>query len=475
MPVLFEIQGPESGTTFVSDSVFEFVSDSVFVFEDSDDVLRISTEKVADAHYWSPDILDMEPFSWRCDTVHGGMVRTQDRSSVTITMKAFVDKGWWLPDTIYTGTIYYTPDTEANAIPIVNCTLYRNKIDPPLSVSFDIYPEAYVVNLLSEATDYNGDTVPLPMAFGNVSYVIPVRLPDAGGGNRRYSSCGMTGTKHTHWHVFDDGVDACSNATTISSGVFEYTVTPAGEITVSGCGNATDTDPIYGTKVCYFNQLLAVLCGSGYLNIPLTTDFTFDNQFFEVNTFITSQDDVISFISKLASTVDSLCYIHNGTLYAHNFTWGSTQLTDINVETDLISIDYTKRGPVKKIIHTWIKRESVSESIGQYVKETEQEKSYVWDYPIGTEETINLYEESGYYNATWKLNNILAYLNKMEFTATKPLVGELILPGNYMDIYDYRYTGATFKASDATITDLVYDFIGKKITMEGYISSLVEL
>ena len=470
MPVLFEIRGEEAGMTFISDSVFIFMSDSVFVFEDAVDIMRISSEKVADAHYWSPDILDMEPVAYRCDYKYGGFVRPQDRSSVTISMKAFVDKGWWIPEIIYVGTIYYTPDTEENAVSIMSCTLYRNKINPPLSITFDIYPEAHVVNLLSEAVDYNGDTVPLPMAFGNVEYVKPVRLPDAGGGNRRYSSCGMVGTKHTHWHVFDDGIDVCGNATAISGGVFEYTVTPAGEISVSGCGNGVDDGGYFFTLENFFT----LMCGSSYLNIPLDIESTIFWTF-DINTFITSQDDVLSFISKVAASCDAIAYIHNGTLYAYNLTVAGTQLSDANVQTDLVSIDYLKRGPVKRIVYNWVKRESVSETIGQYVKETEQEASYNWDYPIGSEETVNVYDETTSTLVAWKLSKILSYLNKMEFSAVKPLVGDLIFPASYMDIYDYRYTGSTFQANDATIMSIIYDFLGKKITMDGYIESLVEL
>ena len=430
------------------------------------DLLRISTERVADTHYWSPDILSMESLSYRCATQYGGMAGIQDRSNATITMKAFVDKGWWVPDSLYYGNIYYTLDTEANAIFIASITLYLKKIDPPLSLSFDIFPEIHEVSLLEEVVDYYGNTVPLPMAFGNVEYVVPTRLPDAISGNQRRSSCGLVGTKHTHWHVFDDGIDVCSNATDIVDGVFEYTVVPEGEITVSGCGNGVLVESAY---VCTFDNFLTVMCGASYLDIPLVKDV---NLTFQVNTFATSQADVQSYMSGVAAANDSILYIHGGVFYAYSLTDGNFQLPDINVRKDVISIEYAQRGPVKKVTHTWEKRQSVSETIGQYVKKTEQEISASLSYLIGTEETVNLYEETGHTLSAEKISRILTYKNKMEFVFKKPLVDLLMLPGDYLDIYDYRYLSASFKADEATVIGVIYDFIEKEVTVEGYIEYL---
>jgi len=184
-------------------------------------------------------------------------------------MSAFDSADWWLTRRTHTCQLSYTETTEDEATILLNGTLFLDSIESPLSFGFTLFPEDNDVNMLSTATDYDGNTVVLPLAIGFVDYVRPVRLPDAGGGNQRYSAGGLTGTKHADWHVFDDGIDVCTNATEISSNVFELSVAPVGEITIS-------KDTAAPSMADFMVNVITTICGANYLNMTLVQDLTYD-------------------------------------------------------------------------------------------------------------------------------------------------------------------------------------------------------
>jgi len=288
--VLVQIFSDSGGGQFVDDDGGRFVSDTSGVFEDNVGVLRLSTEDYQGWRDWTGDVINIDPIAYRMDEIYVGMVRING-GNIVIALSAFNSAAWWLPDISYLCVVSITDTDESAAVVVMEGTIYRKKIDPPTSVSYDFYQNDISTNLLTTATDYNGDTVVLPKAFGHVNYVIPVRLPDAGGGNRRYSAGGLTGTKHTHWHVYDDGVDVCSNATAISSNVFEYTVTPAGELTISGTGTSSDNFDIF-----------AELCGASWLNTGIVDD---GNASGVISKWQDTQIFVTDFLSKVASVTDA--------------------------------------------------------------------------------------------------------------------------------------------------------------------------
>ena len=185
MPLLLQIQGPvDCGGNFADGAGGIFVSDDGFKMEDFASTMRISTENFAGYRYWSGDILGIEPIAFRMDKPYGGMVRVSGAGNIEIAMDAFPATGMnraggWMPETAYPCQILYTDALEDSAVLLMTGTLFRNTINPPRSISFNFYPDVYDADLLSTAVDYMGATVPLPMAFGAVEYVEPVRLADS--------------------------------------------------------------------------------------------------------------------------------------------------------------------------------------------------------------------------------------------------------------------------------------------------------
>jgi N-acetylneuraminic acid mutarotase len=193
---------------FVDDDGCVFVDDTGCIFDDTTGVMRISTEYFNGNYEWPSDVLDIQPISWRCDSLHGGYVRLGGVGSIEISMKAFSDLGWWFPATSYKITISHTSGIEDSAIVLMSGTLHLSEVKPPLSLIYNIHSETYDQDLLSTVTNYDGETVPEPMAFGAVNYVTPVRLADTDikvnswrrkadfpGIERERASCAVVGNK----------------------------------------------------------------------------------------------------------------------------------------------------------------------------------------------------------------------------------------------------------------------------------------
>ena len=179
MPLLITITAPGGGGQFVDDAAGLFVSDSEGVFEDSIGELHLSTENFRGNRYWSGDIINIDPIAWRMDQVYGGACRLSGNGSIEIALAAFDSNEWWFQGATYPCRIEYTDTLEDAAILLFNCTLHIQSVNLPLSVSYDVFHESYDKELLSTGVNYDGETVPLPMAFGTVTHVKPVRLADS--------------------------------------------------------------------------------------------------------------------------------------------------------------------------------------------------------------------------------------------------------------------------------------------------------
>ncbi len=127
-------------------------------------------------HFWRPEIISFSPPSYETATPHGGYVKV-GFGSISFSPDVFAAE--WPPPDQCDVEIYYTATTEAAAVSIFAGIVYLSDFDEE-SVSYEIYNPGYSVNLLETGTDYNGDEVPLPRAFGAVTHVQPVRLPDDG-------------------------------------------------------------------------------------------------------------------------------------------------------------------------------------------------------------------------------------------------------------------------------------------------------
>jgi len=460
MPLLLEILGPETGTTFVDDTAFEWISDAEFVFADLDQSLRLSTENFAGYRYWSGDILEMDPIAFKMDTAYGGAVRLTGAGRVTIAMSAFDSVDWWFTRYVHTCQLSYTDTTEDAAVVLLDGTLFMDSIEAPLSFGFTLFPKDNDVDMLSTATDYDGNTVVLPLALGFVQYVRPVRLPDAGGGNQRYSAGGLTGTKHVDWHVFDDGIDVCTNATAISDNVFELSVLPVGEITIS-------KDTVAPSTADWLVNILTTICGASYLNLVLVHDLSYAQGNQGITKWVDSQISAIELLSQIAVATDCFFYILSDTVYFHSNSTTYYDTLSLDVETD--TLDGTRfeyRQPVAIIRHNWKFRQSVAETIGQYVKEIDKEESVTTAYPYGQDITVDCYTETPSI-ANDRLDQMLLTYVQPQIFCKLPAQTTLIRPGTMFTLTDNRFDGRVITADSCHVQSVTWDFMDKTIEIEG--------
>ena len=468
MPLLVEFYKSEAGMQFVNDDGFGFVSDGEFVFNDKIGVLRLSDEKFNGYRAWNDDILGIDPIAFRMDQAYGGMVKISGAGTIEISMKVFHDAGpdWWFPAETYGCRISYATDLEDSAIILLEGTVYQSEINPPLSVTYTLYADNYGINLLQDATDYDGNAVVLPMAFGRVSFVTPTRISDEPGtGYRRYKAGGIVGTKHIDWHIFDDGIDVCSNAIDHLSDLDEiyYTVTPVGNITISGSGINVSGVGCWDV----FNHL----CQATWLDKPMTTYAPALNA--PVDRWQTEQILVVDFLSLVAAATENFFYILQGSLYLHRLNTADYGVVDMDVSNDTLEgTKYQRITPNSIAKYTYKTRKSVSESIGQYVKEFDVNVSAVSAYPFGSEITVDAMTET-FLTATLRLSVALSYLVALRGSLSLPLSSALLRPGTQFLLADRRYTGSVLTSTTFYLRDIVYDFISKKMTVEGEITTMV--
>jgi len=453
--LLIEISSPSGGSMFIDDSGAMFIDDANCIFDDTTGVMRISTENFNGITAWSNDVLNIEPIQWRCDNLHGGMVRIGGMGSIEISMKVFSDLGWWFPATSYPCRISHTSTLEDEAVILMDCTLHLFEINPPLSFRYNIFPENYDVDLLTTGTDINGETVVFPMAFGAVTHVIPVEVDPAHIGFRAWDMGGLTGTNHSNWHVYDDGVDVCWKFTEIQNGIIQTDYDMSGQITISGTK----------TTLQYADDIFTALCGSSYLNIGLNT---LPVASYAIDRWQTEQIRVLDFLSKIAASETWMFYILAGICTAQLMS-GVAPYLYINVEADTLDgqIKYTMPDPISLVRTKWKKRTAVEETIGKYVKETNQEEFLTSLYAYGQELEIDTFTETRA-TAAAKIAAIEGYQSIPQVSATLPFVGDLIFPGTRIYLTDERYTGHVTDNKIGYIRNVQLDFMNKKITIEGH-------
>jgi hypothetical protein len=137
---------------------------------------RISLHRQNLEHEWKPLIASFASPSFETAEMYGGFV---DMSWGQITVSPDVFASEWPPPISCNLTIYYTDTNEAGAVVLFSGEMHLSGFDEE-SVIYDIYQPEYDTKLLAEAENYDGDTVPLPRAFGQVMHVQPIRLPDVG-------------------------------------------------------------------------------------------------------------------------------------------------------------------------------------------------------------------------------------------------------------------------------------------------------
>lgn len=383
----------------------------------------VSTEIVALTHLWDAQIVSFDAPQYAIDTLYGGYCRL-GMGSVVFFPTIFEDS--WPPPIQLEMLCQYTATTEAEAETFFSGTVHLKAFNRE-SVTYDFYGPNEDVNLLAEGTNYNGDTVPYPRAFGVVSQQPALRLADAGGGNQRYCQSSITGTAANCgtaggdiWCVYDDGVDISANVTNVSGNVFELTSAPVGEVTISGTGEDTTLAGIFQWA-----------CGASYLNYTYSGTYA-ESPSPSVSYYAASQTKMVDFLSAASAFFGHLFYVAGTTLNLVSMASNNgTQTTD---EFSFFPLQYSYGPPIKSITASWELRESyegrTSDALttAQYVRVTTQETSVESTYAYGQEINIEPYSTTKSVIDT-RLTTILATLHKPIVNWRIPVQGSLPVPG----------------------------------------------
>lgn len=139
------------------------------------DPVRVSLGGEALEHYWDAYIASISPPAYEMATPHGGLI-SLTMGSITFSPEMF--KAVWpdIPATLRI-IIQATDTNEAAAITLFEGDLYLESFDEEQAV-YAIRVPKYAQRMLDLGLDYDGNTVPFPHAFGSVTHVQPLRLPD---------------------------------------------------------------------------------------------------------------------------------------------------------------------------------------------------------------------------------------------------------------------------------------------------------
>lgn len=415
----------------------------------------ISPEGTALEHWWDDRFVSFDNISRQLAEEHGGYNR-MGFGRIAFAQDLFEDD--WPPPINGKITIKYTDSTEAAAVTFFSGTAHLVKITRE-NVEFELWEEVYSADLLSEAIDINGDTVPLSMAIGTITHGNPVQLATLAT-YYRYDLANMSGAGSTHdtWHVFDDGVDICSNITRVGNNVFELSATPVGEVTISGIGTVSTVEEVFDWA-----------CGASYLNLTLASSEARAISP-RISYWANSQEKVIDFLSSIAAYNTHLFYTSASTLTLVDMFVNNSSRT--LTEFDFFPAQYSYHLPTKKITANWTIGEAgewayaatKDNPAAVYVKRTDKELVVGSDYSYGNEIEITPY----HYDMTTistALNKILTILHKPKCNIRLPLQGDLPNPGEKLSWTDTAHNVSTDMFINART--LHYNFTTDEIVIEG--------
>lgn len=445
MPLLISITRAWDNS-FISDDQNIWLSDSQNVWSGGRSIYRVSNEDQALENFWDGNVMDFTPISFKLSEVHGGYCK-MGFGSMSLSNDVFDSPEDWPPPRTFSVKVEYTPDTEANAEILFAGTAFRSKWDRE-SITYDLYGDDYAVDLLEELEDYNGDTVPMPRAFGQIQHQACLRLPDVSGAPT-YHKGYVAGTKGVDWHVYDDGVSIDANVTDNGDGTFSLSASPVGEVTISGTGTLESVDDIF-TWACETARLNLTYDGSLVRDVSLAC-------------WITSQQTLLSFLDRIAAFTLNLFFIRAWHLVAVGMDTanGSGSLT----EYDFFPSDYADPPPVATLKTQWTERQAVEETIGKYIKDVSREKTVKSDYYFGEARTVDTFSTMSTAANAGFLTAIIEKMNTPRARLSVPLASGLPEPGKELTFVDeslIRPVTWTIKARDLT-----YDFDSETVVIEG--------
>lgn len=436
------------------------------------DTLYAGTDALADTQgYINPWIISASPMVYSLSQPYGGYCELTF-GAVDFDPQMFLASGHWPAPISAAGSIYLVTGALADKNLLMTCKMHLKTIAAD-AVTYDIYDPAPDSNLLTEAADYDGNTVPLPRAFGTVNFVAATRLADdAVTFYRRYDLGHLQGTKHVHWHVYDDGIDVCSNVGSAADNVFTYTVTPVGEITLSGTGDLTSLEEIFtwavgaGQMDINWSSLYLIRDSAGSAIVDNSGLPLWDSSYYSatsasgLSAWVTSQQTGKSWLALLTAYFRYMFFIDAGVLNLISMDKANGALA--LAASDYTSASLTAPAPCSGARAKWQTAASVSESVGQYVKRTDNEVFRQSAYTYGKEISIDPFQAAQNDIAT-SLDSIIAYSNALACEITLPLVpGKLPKPGMRLDIVLFQDLAVSM-----TARTIQYDYTKMSVTISG--------
>lgn len=156
---------------------------------------RVSNEELPLTHLWMQYVdSGFTAPSYRTRTDYGGFC---ELTFGLLPLLPDLFENDWPPPVQCRCNVYYTSSTEAAKTSLFDGYAHLKSYGRE-SVTYDLYTQIPAVPLLGEIEDYDGNTVPIPMAVGAVSHVQPLRLPDDGDGYPVYCLSGLDTSPAKH-------------------------------------------------------------------------------------------------------------------------------------------------------------------------------------------------------------------------------------------------------------------------------------
>lgn len=485
---------------------------------------RISDMPLALEHQYLPLLKSFDPPQWAMTSLSGGWCKVS-YGTISFSPDLF-SSDWpackttvstdWPPAEMIDISVYYTDTTEAAAVLLFAGTGYRTLVDRE-SVEYGLYAEDIDGPLLDEALGYDGETVALPRAFGEVIHESPVRIADYSG-YQCYHLGGITGTRaRAIASIWDDGLGRCYMESTLhgfsvgdvitiertnSPAPVRAVVTEVPDVFTFRCDlpyTADDTGHAY--KAGYWRVYVdgkpcrdAIMTGEGdafYIDpapdgqVTVSGTGTGDNLGDVVSWACTrlgltyddddaravlpsigywadAQRPTLEFLDELCATMTHLFWIDSTTLHLINMD-APTSTTTLT-EYEYFPSTYERQTPAAVVRSSVRSRVAVTDDTGTHVKEVVSDLAVLSRYKYGDDVSI-----TGFH---WRrqrvrdsLRRVMVYNTKQRIYLAMPITSGLPTPGQKLTFTDSSLKAAT--QSFLFVRGVSYDFAEGRVHVEG--------
>jgi hypothetical protein len=401
---------------------------------------RVSIGAQSETHYWDPFVKTIQETRREISQPWGGYCKI-DWGSIDFSPELF-ESEWPPPLTIDIQIDH--GETEAAKSTIFLGIGHLDTFDMR-TVRYKLFEDAPDDLALSDAPDYDGETDRVyPLALGTVTYRKAMQKD-----SNTWHLGGIGGTKHTDWHVFDDGVDICSNATDNLDGTFDLSVAPVGTVTLSGTHDDIAT--------------LADLFDWGATALGLTLDTTkARSPSPSIGFWLDEQTQVLDVLRRASEACGHCFYTTSTSIYLIDMLTdnGTGTLT----EFDYFTATYSALFPAAIFEVTRVVREAVNDGMGAHVLETEKPLRIASSYRYGRTIRVEEWSESQSDVKSW-LGDTQDIYEKYQVTVSVPLSGSLPVPGKKYTVEDSNLitaTTITFRVRSCSV-----DFFKEIVTLSG--------